>query len=81
MEKETLLSLDEIIKLLKIQLGLKKIKADDKFYEDLGAESADIVNIIVLVEDKFEIIFPESEIPKIVSVRDLYSSVLAKLKH
>ena len=81
MEREILVTLEDIVTLLKIQLGLKKIDAEDKIYEDLGAESADVINIIALVEDKFGIIFPETEIPEIVSVRDLYTAVKIKLKH
>lgn len=68
-------TLDEIRSLVCLQLGLTKVADDDHLASDLGAESADVVNLIAAVEDKYGLEIAEDEIPDIETVRDLYERV------
>jgi acyl carrier protein len=69
------LTMEEIEQLVGIQLGLKRIRKADRIVEDLGAESADIVNLIAAVEDRYGIVIEEEEVPAIRTVEDLYLAV------
>ncbi len=68
-------NIEEIKRLVALQLGIKKIRDDDHFVEDLGAESVDVVNIVVAAEEKFQIEIKESEIPHILSPKTLLNLV------
>lgn len=63
-----------------LQLGQKKVKADDLFLEDLGAESADIVNIVASVEDKYNISFDDEDISDVRTVQELFNRVESLLE-
>jgi len=65
-------SISNIENLVRLQLGLKWVNIDDRFMEDLGAESADLVNIFAAVEDKFGLSFEEEQLAKVRTLRDLY---------
>jgi acyl carrier protein len=69
------LTIEEIEQLVAVQLGLGRVKKSDRIVEDLGAESADIVNLIAAVEDRYKIVIDEEEIPAICSVDDLFTLV------
>ena len=58
-------SMDEIKKLVGMQLGRRNVKESDRFVEDLGAESADVANIVASVEEKYGITIKEAEIANI----------------
>jgi acyl carrier protein len=61
--------------LVGLQLGRRKVSGQDRLMEDLGAESADIVNIIATVEDKYRISLAEADISRVRTVRDLYDLI------
>ena len=71
-------SIDEIKKLVGLQLGVRNVGESDRFVEDLGAESADVANIISAVEAKYKIEIKESEIARIFSPADLLNLILAR---
>jgi acyl carrier protein len=73
------LNLEAIEQLVAIQLGLKRVKKSDRIVEDLGAESADIVNLIAAVEDRYGIVIDEEEIPAIRTAEDLFLAVESKV--
>lgn len=55
------------------QLGIDDIDTitmETTFIEDLGADSLDIVELIMALEEEFDIEIPESEAEKISSVGD-----------
>jgi acyl carrier protein len=68
-------TIEEIITIIRVQLGLGDVAPEQRFMEDLGAESADMINIIATTEDKFDISFDEEEISTIRSVQQLYEKV------
>jgi acyl carrier protein len=57
------------------QLGVaeEEIKPDSKFIEDLGADSLDIVELIMAMEEEFETEIPDEEAEKIRNVNDVIS--------
>ena len=69
------LSIDEIKRLIALQLGTRDIADEDRFLEDLDAESVDVMNIVVAVEEKYGVEIKESEIPGILTSIDLFNLV------
>lgn len=56
------------------QLGIEDldtITMETTFIEDLGADSLDIVELIMALEEEFDIEIPEAEAEKITSVGDV----------
>jgi acyl carrier protein len=71
--------LEDIKRLVGLQLGTRQIGEHDRFLEDLAAESADVANIIAVVEEKYKITIRESEIAKIFTPNDLFELVKNRL--
>lgn len=67
--------LDEIFEVVAVQLGCRVITAESKMVEELGAESADLLNIVAALEDRFGIMIAEEELPELSTVDDLYRLV------
>jgi acyl carrier protein len=63
---------DKIKEILVDVLGVKgeDIKAESKFVDDLGADSLDLVELIMAFEDKFGINISDEDAEKIVTVKD-----------
>ena len=72
-------SIDEIISIVSLQLGIVEVSIEQRLVEDLGAESADIANMIAAVEEKYQIFVSEEMIAKIRSVNDLHSTITQHL--
>jgi len=47
-----------------------EIKEDSKFVEDLGADSLDVVELVMALEEKFDIEIPDADAEKIATVGD-----------
>lgn len=54
------------------QLGVdaEEVTLDAKFIEDLGADSLDTVELVMALEEEFNIEIPDEDAEKIVTVRD-----------
>ena len=50
---------------------LETIKPETTFIDDLGADSLDIVELIMALEEEFDMEIPEEEAEKITSVGDV----------
>jgi len=59
-------------KIIVEQLGVEEddITMESSFIDDLGADSLDIVELIMALEEEFEIEIPDSEAEKIATVGD-----------
>lgn len=66
---------EKVIQWVELQLGRKGVLMGDRFFEDLGAESVDMVHLMVLVEENTGIFIPEEIIPDLKTVQDLYSYI------
>ncbi len=71
-------SIEEIMTLVRLQLGLDKVEPEDELARDLGAVSADIVNIVVAIEDKYGIEVDETALARVRTVADLLGLVVAR---
>ena len=54
-----------------------KITADTDLQEDLGADSLDVVDLLMAIEDEFEVEVPDEEIENIKTVGSLVSYIEA----
>jgi acyl carrier protein len=46
------------------------IKPDSKFIDDLGADSLDIVELVMALEEKFDIEIPDSDAESIITLQN-----------
>ena len=58
-----------------LDLDKDKITADSKFVDDLGADSLDVLDIIMGIEDEFGIEIPTDQAESIVTVGDAYEKI------
>ena len=56
---------------------IDKITPDAKFVDDLGADSLDTVELVMALEEEFEIDIPDEEAEKIVTFNDVLSYIQA----
>jgi len=63
----------EIVELVALQLGVAEVRLDDRLAEDLGAESADVMNLVATLEDRYRIEVEEEELAELRTVRDLHA--------
>lgn len=71
--------MEEILKVVRVQLGARVVAADDHLQADLGAESLDLQGIITALEDKFGIALSDEELVPIETVGDLHALVSSKV--
>jgi len=65
------ISTDELVEVIRIQLGAATVRPEDRFQEDLDAESADLLNIVAVAEDRWGITIGEEELAELRTVNDL----------
>ena len=65
-------AIDRIKKIIIDQLGIEegKISIESSFIDDLGADSLDIVELIMALEEEFDIEIPDEDAEKIKTVGD-----------
>lgn len=71
------MAIDKIKKLLAAQLNISedKIKSDSNLVEDLGADSLDMVEMLMTLEDQFGVTISDEEALKIKTVADVASFI------
>lgn len=64
---------DKIKKIIVEQLGVEEddVTMESSFIDDLGADSLDIVELIMALEEEFDLEIPDSEAEKISTVGDV----------
>ena len=68
---------ETLIQLVEVQFGQKNVKMEDNFMEDLGAESIDLVNLMVTVEENTGVFIPEEVIPELKTLQDLQDFIIS----
>jgi len=68
-------TIEDIRKAVALQLGRRRVAADELIVEDLGAESLDVVNLIARLEERYRITIEETELSDLRTVADLYERV------
>ena len=53
-----------------LNVGPDEVKEESKFVEDLGADSLDVVELVMALEEKFNIEIPDDQAEKIQTVGD-----------
>ena len=63
---------DDVKEVVVEQLNVNpdEVKMESKFVEDLGADSLDVVELVMALEEKFNIEIPDDEAEKIQTVGD-----------
>lgn len=64
--------LDDVKEVVVEQLDCdaSEIKEESRFIEDLGADSLDVVELVMALEEKFDIEIPDEDAEKILTVAD-----------
>lgn len=72
----------KIIKIIRDQLSIPEdpIDDDDSFVDDLGADSLDTVELILALEEAFDISIPDEEAEKIKTVKEAVLKIESALK-
>ena len=70
-------SMERIKKIIVDILGVdeSKITEDSSFFDDLGTDSLDIVELIMAFEEKFDIEIPDADAEKIKTVGDAINEI------
>jgi len=68
---------EKIKNLIAEKLNVKKesLTAQTKLVEDLGADSLDVVELIMAFEDEFGISLPDEDVPKLKTVGDIVNYI------
>jgi acyl carrier protein len=68
---------DRVTDIVVEQLGLErdKVQAESKFVEDLGADSLDTVELVMALEEEFDLEIPDEEAEKISTLREAIAYV------
>jgi acyl carrier protein len=75
---------DDVIEAMKevlaAELGVEAetVTADSRFKEDLDADSLDLVEVVLALEEKFDVQIPDDEIAGVKTVGEAADLVLAK---
>ncbi len=71
-----LIALDDVRHTVGLVLGRRDPQPDSRLEEDLGAESLDLLSIMVTLEDKYGISIAETAMAEVRTVRDLHGLAL-----
>lgn len=77
-------SVEEKVKQIIVeQLGVDEAEVTPTahFVDDLGADSLDIVELVMTFEEAFEIEIPDEEAEKILTVKDAIEYIQSHVKH
>lgn len=64
------------------QLGVdpEKVKSEASFIDDLGADSLDIVELVMAMEEEFDLEIPDEDAEKLKTVNDVQTYLSSKGK-
>ena len=70
---------DKVKKIIaeKLSVDIEEIVPEASFVDDLGADSMDLVELIMSMEEEFYIDIPDEEAEKLVTVKDVFDFVAA----
>ena len=68
---------EKIIKLVaeKLNKKVEDIKLNSRLVEDLGADSLDVVELIMTFEDEFGVSLPDEEVEKMKTIKDVITYI------
>lgn len=73
---------EKVIEIIIDQLGVAKedVTPEASFVEDLGADSLDLTELIMAMEEKFDVEIQDEDAQKIVKVKDAIAYIESKSK-
>lgn len=76
------MTIDKVKEIIASQLSVdeSKITESTNISEDLGADSLDLVEILMSLEDEFKISIPDEAIPQIKTIKDVVDYIDANKK-
>lgn len=82
-ERMTNVDVEKKVKeIIKDKLGLRLLPEDHlKLIDDLGADSLDIVELIIAFEDSFEIDIPDDDAEKLKTVKEVENYISIKVNN
>ena len=80
MTKEEILAKVKGVVAEKLNVGEDQVTTEAEFVKDLGADSLDQVELIMALEDDFDLKIPEEEAEKLVTVGSAVDYILDKAK-
>jgi acyl carrier protein len=72
------MNIEQFIQLVERQLGRHAVKEGDRFWEDLEAESIDMVHLAVAIEEEMGVEVPEAMMAGPLTVGELYRYVISR---
>ncbi len=79
MEREELLKKVKAIVADKLSISEDQVTEEASFIDDLGADSLDTVELVMALEDEFDLDIPDEEAEKMVTVGKAMDYVLSRL--
>ncbi|MGB7031367.1 MAG: acyl carrier protein [Syntrophobacteria bacterium] len=66
---------DKVVEIISNQLGIDQgdVTPEASVVDDLGADSLDVVELVMALEEEFNLEIPDEEAEKIKSVNDIFS--------
>jgi len=80
MERDELLNKIKTIVADKLSIGEEQITEEASFIDDLGADSLDTVELVMALEDEFDLDIPDEEAEKLTTVGKSIEYVLSNIK-
>ncbi len=62
----------------KLRVNVADVRQDASFIDDLGADSLDIVELVMAIEKEFDIAIPDEDAEKIATVQDAINYITDK---
>lgn len=59
----------------KLSKKVEDIKSESRLVEDLGADSLDVVELIMAFEDEFGIALPDEDVAKLKTIKDIVTYI------
>ncbi|MCK4431142.1 MAG: acyl carrier protein [Candidatus Aminicenantes bacterium] len=81
MEREELLKKIKAIVADKLSIGEDQVTEEASFIDDLGADSLDTVELVMALEDEFDMDIPDEEAEKLTTVGKTIDYVLGNLSN
>lgn len=68
---------DDVKSVVVEQLSVEgdSVKMESKIIEDLGADSLDVVELIMALEEKFDIEIPDTDAEKLIKIEDVVNYI------
>ena len=64
-----------------LAVEVDKVKATSSFIDDLGADSLDIVELVMTMEEEFDLDIPDEDAEKMRTVQDVVNYIASKSTH